>query len=217
MKCLNSFYLKIIALILMTIDHIGFIFDLPITYRIIGRLSFPLFAFLIYQGYQYTRSRKRYFLRLFIFGVSLELGLWLISLFMPVPLGTRNIFLTLSFGVLGLAMMDTKFNPLLKIVSIGYLLYISTLYQFDYSWYGILFILSFKFYPRYFYISIFIQIGLAYLQTLTGDWTLQYYAILSWLFIACYNHQKGYSLKYLFYVYYPLHLAILFLIAEFLI
>lgn len=64
---LNNFYLKIIAIILMLIDHIGMIlYDKEefLYLRIIGRASFPIFAFLVSEGYKYTTNINKYFVRL---------------------------------------------------------------------------------------------------------------------------------------------------------
>ena len=91
---MNTFYLKLLAVVLMVVDHIGFFLYPQYTIlRIIGRLSFPLFGFLIANGYKYTRDKKKYFLRLFIFANIIQTP----SLFMTIPV---NIFYTLSFGII---------------------------------------------------------------------------------------------------------------------
>jgi len=215
MKRLNSFYLKLFALLFMTIDHIGIIFGLSHLFRIIGRLSFPLFAFLLYQGYQHTKNRRSYFLRLFSFGFIIEIVLYGIRQFVFVPLMPINIFILLSLGVLSLAILDTFWNELTKIALITYLVYITIVLNVDYSWYGIIYILSFKFYPKYYYISFLIQVILAYLTLYFYNTDIQYYALFSWIFIYLYNHKRGYPIKYLFYLYYPLHLIVLYLILLF--
>jgi TraX protein len=217
-QILNSFHLKLAAILFMTIDHIGYIFQLTQAYRIIGRLAFPLFAFMIYQGFRYTRNRLKYASRLLIFGILIELGLVLIGLFMPIPLTTRNIFLLLGFGVLGLMILETnRMHYMIKTVLIAYLAYLATVFQFDYDWYGFLLILSFIFYPKYSTISFLIQIILTYLMIYFGGMDIQYYALFAWGFILLYNGKKGYPLnKYIFYWYYPLHLGILYLLAEYL-
>ena len=68
---LSTFALKIIAITSMLIDHIGSVLlpDYNIL-RIIGRLSFPIFAFLVVEGYFHTRDVKKYLQRLFVFGVN---------------------------------------------------------------------------------------------------------------------------------------------------
>ena len=62
MKILNRNVLKIIALITMLIDHIGLVFFPGIEiFRIIGRISFPIFAFMIAEGCEHTENKKKYF------------------------------------------------------------------------------------------------------------------------------------------------------------
>lgn len=59
---MSTFQLKLLAVVLMVIDHIGyFLMPSNLILRIIGRLSFPLFAFLIVKGYKYTSNSKRFF------------------------------------------------------------------------------------------------------------------------------------------------------------
>ena len=57
-KCLSNFDLKLIAIITMTIDHIGIVFGTSFynLLRAVGRLSFPIFAFLLTEGYVHTKS-----------------------------------------------------------------------------------------------------------------------------------------------------------------
>lgn len=66
--------LKFIALLLMTIDHIGvFLPDMPIVLRWIGRLSAPIFVYCVVQGFAHTKSRQKYMLRLYLAGILMEL------------------------------------------------------------------------------------------------------------------------------------------------
>ena len=66
----QSDWLKIIAILLMIIDHIGVVFfpEQPV-WRIIGRLAFPLFAYQLAVGFQYTRDRQRQLTYLMIFAM----------------------------------------------------------------------------------------------------------------------------------------------------
>ena len=76
---LSSFWLKVIALLTMTIDHIGFMlqgFDIqPVgdIFRVIGRLALPLFCFMIAEGVIHTKNFKKYALRLGIMASAVSL------------------------------------------------------------------------------------------------------------------------------------------------
>ena len=110
-KPMTGFHLKLIALTTMFIDHIGAVFFPQVTLlRVIGRISFPLYAFLIAEGCRYTRNRGRYALGLGAFALIselpydlalhpefLEYGLWGQNF-----LFQTNIFYTMFFAVAGL-------------------------------------------------------------------------------------------------------------------
>ena len=80
-KVLNGFYLKIMAIIFMTLDHIGFFMAtyaklvvLSDVFRIIGRLAFPLFIFLLVEGIIHTKNTLRYFIRLGALALAFLIG-----------------------------------------------------------------------------------------------------------------------------------------------
>ena len=56
---MSALILKIIAMITMTIDHIGEVFSMPSTYRMIGRFAFPLYALMVIDGYRHIRHDSR--------------------------------------------------------------------------------------------------------------------------------------------------------------
>ena len=67
---MSSFILKMIAIVSMFIDHLGYaIFSKFSYFNYIGRLAFPIFAFQISEGYTHTKNLKRYFFRLFLFAL----------------------------------------------------------------------------------------------------------------------------------------------------
>jgi hypothetical protein len=214
MKLLSNYHIKLLAVTLMTIDHIACIFQLPEIYRIIGRVAFPLFAFLIYQGFLHTTNLKKYFLRLFLFGVGIELLILLANLFMPLPKLYVNIFLTLAWGLLGLILLDTTLHSMVKLSLVLLLAYIARVLNFDYSWYGVLYIVSFYFLTYKPVITFIIQLAINCLIYTASPYSIQHFSLLSWLIILLYNGESGGKTKwkYVFYLYYPLHLAILYLI-----
>ena len=80
-KIFSGFIIKIIAIIAMTFDHIGYFLetlpDVPVfepLFRVIGRLSFPLFIFLLVEGIRYTKNTAKYFLRLSLLALAFFVG-----------------------------------------------------------------------------------------------------------------------------------------------
>ena len=97
---MSSFVLKIIAVITMFIDHLGYTIFGKFSYlNYIGRISFPVFAFQISEGYIHTKNLKKYFLRLFLFAVISQIPF---MLFHSIISDTfyLNIFFTLLLGLL---------------------------------------------------------------------------------------------------------------------
>ena len=73
LKFINNSNLKLIAALLMVIDHVGAVFFPTIhILRYLGRLSFPIFAFCISEGFYYTKSKTKYLLKLLIFAIISE-------------------------------------------------------------------------------------------------------------------------------------------------
>lgn len=102
-KGLTGFTLKIIALVCMLIDHIQYFFEftgaIPIWFGWIGRLAGPLFLFTVVEGFAHTRSRKKYFLR--VWGMSVAMGAVNYALMLIRPRGDgftpqNNIFATFA-------------------------------------------------------------------------------------------------------------------------
>ncbi len=134
-RVLSSFWLKIIALACMSIDHIGVQLggyflpsDDPIYLmcRIIGRLALPLFAFMIFQGVIHTSNFKKYILRLSIMALMITIaliGLKYIPLFKGSGLAEQgNIFLDLTLGAIGIYCLKNErwYIKLLSILPIAY-------------------------------------------------------------------------------------------------
>ena len=75
---LDGFQLKLIALVIMTIDHIYYfgcsLTDMPEIMTLIGRIAAPIFVFFVTEGFVHTHSRGRYLLRLYIGGVLMQIG-----------------------------------------------------------------------------------------------------------------------------------------------
>ena len=99
---LSGSWLKMIAMLSMTIDHMAYYYGIENPYlyelmRTIGRIAFPTFAFLLAEGFVHTKNRQKYMLSLFIFALLSEIPWFLLN-----HDGSHNVLFTLLAGVLGL-------------------------------------------------------------------------------------------------------------------
>lgn len=104
---LDGFQLKLLALIIMTIDHIHYfgstLTDMPQIMTLIGRIAAPIFVYFVAQGFAHTHSRGKYLLRLYIGGVLMQIGNLLVNLYLPLKGGAmviNGIFTTMAVIVI---------------------------------------------------------------------------------------------------------------------
>lgn len=211
---MNVFYIKLIAIITMVIDHTGHIL-LPHIWllREIGRIAFPLFAFLIANGAIHTKDISKYLFRLGLLAVISE------PFFsMMVPLGGTNIFFTLFLAltpiyVFKITSKDIKvFLFVIAVIIASYLAY---LINSDYSYIGVLFIISLYLVINYKILASLCVV--VFMFWLYGNTFLFYYSLISLIPILLYNGKLGFNNKYLqygFYFFYPIHIFILILLRE---
>jgi hypothetical protein len=208
---MSTLVLKIIALIAMTIDHTGKVLltnsDLC---NIIGRVSFPIFAFLLVEGYHRTKSVKKYLLRLFVVAVISEFAFY--NLF-----GGLNTIFTLIVGLLCIIVYDKEEDKAICFTVILTIAVLAILFALDYGAFGILSILLFHIYRKnklkrslFFIILVLIHYSIFILSTNDFNYLYPMYMSIASLFlINRYEDKKCPKLKYFFYIYYPLHLYIL--------
>ncbi|MDW3196065.1 MAG: TraX family protein [Cytophagales bacterium] len=103
---LNTDFLKLIGIITMVIDHFGKVFyEDNIWFQLIGRITFPIFAYCLVIGFLRTKDLSRYFLRLFTFSViSQPIYTWLFG----YPWSDLNIFFTLILGLFSIHGIRSK-------------------------------------------------------------------------------------------------------------
>lgn len=239
-KSLTGFHLKMIAVISMLIDHTaatvvermmqypdGFwanmnLYWLYETMRCIGRLAFPIYCFLLVEGYRHTHNVKKYALRLGVFALISEVPFDLAFQHAIVDFSYNNVFFTLLFGLVGLAGMDwiedftlkknaknaRLYSALMSIGWIALLCALSMLCRVDYYIVGILVILILhKYYER-----PVLGFGWAVvILALCCGWN-ELWALSMILPIAMYNGERGKQVRYFFYGFYPGHLAVLDLV-----
>lgn len=209
MKQINTFTLKVIAIVSMVIDHVGHIFFPEVMiFRIIGRLSFPIFAYVLAEGFIYTKDVKKYLLRLGIFALLSEIPYDLAIMGSVLEFTHQNVFFTLFFGVLMLWIITKTKNIFWQYGIVVAMLLLCKFLNTDYSDIGILMIFIFSIF-RERKIEKLLIVGLIFIA-LTGG--IQLYAILALPLIALHNREQGPKMKAFFYLFYPAHLLILYLV-----
>lgn len=217
---MSSFILKIIAVISMVFDHLGYVVFNKFSFmNYIGRLAFPIFAFSITEGYVHTKNLKRYFSRLLIFAFISQIPYMLfISNF--TTRFTLNILFTLSLGLLAITIYDKSKNKFLGLLFTGICGILAKLLHFDYGWFGIAIIFIFYIFKNkktYMNLAFGITTFINYFYTFITTNRIEYlfiilFCILSLIPINLYNEKKGKNIKYFLYIFYPLHLIILYLL-----
>ena len=211
--------LKLIALITMTIDHVGaHLLPQILWLRIIGRLAFPIYAYMIAEGCQHTRNILRYLGSVAGMAALCQVVLYLFN-------GSLHMYILVTFSLSILIIMllqlaqKSAFWGLLAVVAIGAGYYVTELlpgklpsdFRIDYDFLGVM-------------LPVMIWVGKNKWQSLgmcafglllmgMGN-QIQMYAVLALIPLALYNEQRGrLNLKGFFYWYYPIHLVVIYGVA----
>jgi len=219
-RLLSSSGLKIIAVVTMAVDHIGFLFfPDEILWRIVGRISFPLFAFLIAEGYRHTRDREAYAFRLGILALVSQVPFMLMLDAAGIEPAALNIFFTLLAGLISIALID-RLPAAQAVPCVLVLMVAAELLGFDYGAYGVLMILASSLFIRRRGLGAAVLAGLSIVRAVFFGFvslSLQLFAPLALPFLFAYDGTKGRALpRSLFYAFYPAHMLILWLIWIFL-
>lgn len=248
--------IKLLALVFMLADHIGeFLPGMPIFLRYIGRLSAPLFLFCAVWGFSYTRSRKKYMLRLYICGIAMALADMCCSvLAQHSPSGelTNNIFTSILAVVLTVHLTEetakgsrrAKLLLMLYILSQPFSSFVCLAVSDSGSavtliaaltvnvlscegglWYVLMGIamyyvkedrlrlsLTFAAFSALMFVSALSACNFVAADLMEQGY--QWLMILALPFMLSYNGKKGFGLKYLFYVFYPVHIIALYMLGS---
>ena len=210
---MSAFSLKMIAAAAMLIDHIGVIFfpEYKIL-RIIGRISFPLFAYFIAEGFHYTKNRLKYFARIFVLGLICQ------AVYFAAE---REMFfgalITFSFSIAIMSCTEqikarTNRTAAIAVTAAVILcIYIFTEnFDVDYGFFGVLLPVLINIVAERKEKAVMMSIGLCAICMSFGNW-VQPWSFLAVPLVLLYNGSRGkYKMKYFFYVFYPLHLAVLY-------
>ncbi len=222
-KILSGSSLKLLAAVTMLFDHIAFVFREPTStvilslpgrslslytlMRFAGRLAFPIFCFLLVEGFLHTRDRRKYALRLLVFAFLSEIP-WNLEHSGTLFYASQNVFFTLLLGYLGIWAYDMfRTTRWKQILSLTVLFASSVLLDADYGASGYGFILAMYFLRKD-----------ALAQAIVGSCFLSttWKAGLAFIPINLYNGRRGFirgkAAAYAFYAFYPVHIFILYLI-----
>lgn len=206
---INSFQLKLIAVITMIIDHVGlFFFPEHILFRIIGRISFPIFAFLIVEGFYHTRDIWKYMIRLGIFAVLSEIPFDLLTTGKVFDLRHQNVFFTLLIGVVLMYVYEKQYSTFSKVSTVFLIMLAGDIFRTDYGSWGVLMIFCFFIFRERMAAKL---ISVAVINIVVFGY-IQAFAVMALLPIYFYNGEKGRGYKYFFYLVYPVHLWIIWII-----
>lgn len=245
-KCIDGSTLKLIAVITMLIDHLaaGVLlrylqtdwtdtgYELYSLMRGIGRIAFPIFCFLLTEGFMHTKSRGRYALRMGVFALISEVPFDLLFRGRILETGYQNVFFTLLIGVCTMTVIDaigqrqkghteqqaageTPGRPgaagvpaaafaAAQIAAAVCGMALAQALRTDYAARGVMCMLVFY---------VFRKNRAA--QIIAGSLAFVWWeppALLAFCPIALYNGKRGRNIKYFFYLFYPVHLLLLYLL-----
>ncbi len=234
LKCVSADMLKILAMVCMVLDHLwATIVPDNQWMNMVGRLTFPLFAFLIAEGYTHTSNFKKYALRLLIFGVISEIPFNFImsgSWFFPFH---QNVMFTMLLGLLCIRAIDKfkenrtfKRGLLSALIVVGCLL-LSIIGFVDYGLIGVLTIIVFYVFRhfKFAWACQFVALSLMYIVFFKGQsiiiplgnyeyfFPIQGFGVLALIPIWLYNGKRYIRNKiwqYSVYAFYPLHMALIY-------
>lgn len=215
---LNGAQLKYIAMFSMLLDHVnkailypnldhGLLMILSDVFEILGRIAYPIFLYLLVEGFFQTKSRIRYLCNLFIFAFISEIPFDLFSTQTFYEPNTNNILFTFALVLITIGSIDFIKNKLSKVVwypvsfvVVVMMCVISMIAGLDYEYHAILggyfFYIFHKVHP--------VSIPFAFASMYKEPW-----ALLGFAFTLTYNGERGKQHKWLNYLFYPAHLLIL--------
>lgn len=222
-QILSGSVLKLIAVITMLIDHTASTFlsanriplftfwghtvSLYLLMRWIGRMAFPIYAFLLVEGFLHTRNRLKYGVNLLLFAVLSEIP-WNLLHSGKLLYANQNVFFTLFLGYVGLWVVERyQKRWYMQIPLVVLLLFVTYLCRVDYECKGVACIILLYLFRDHKLLQAISCVGVLVNRQIT--W-------VAFIPINLYNGERGFikgkALKYAFYAFYPVHILILYLL-----
>lgn len=232
---LSGNMLKYIAALSMLLDHIGVIFfPSEMTFRILGRLALPIFAYMIAEGCRYTRNKLRYFLYVFGLAAACQLVYFIYD-------GDTYMCILVTFSLSILMIYALQFFkkclfdrncPVLKTILAGVIFFamvggtyaLNKFLTIDYGFWGCMLPVfaallhptdnapvALKAIDHPWVHALMLGVGIVMMVLLgTSVMSVQIYALLALPLLLLYSGKRGkHKMKYFFYIFYPTHLVAL--------
>lgn len=227
--------LKYIAITAMLIDHIAWAFvsdnsTLGQIMHTIGRLTAPIMCYLIAEGYHHTKNIKKYLLRMGIFAVISAFAFTFNHTGSPFKFYYLGVIYTLFLGLVSLIVWDSELHKHIKIILTILICLLSVIG--DWQVFGVLFVLAFgrnygniKKQIMYFCVVVVSMMTIIIIGEIFANhqWYFQLYnfaLLLAIPLILSYNGKRGAGgafNKWVFYIFYPLHLVVIGIIKFYII
>jgi hypothetical protein len=220
--------LKMIAMVLMFLDHYAAVFLPPdsmarMLLRLVGRIVAPVICFFIAEGYYYTSNKRKYILRLFVLALVSHIPFNITFGHSFSPFEATSVIWALVLGLFALTVWKSDFDIVLKLAVV--MACCALAWTANWNFVAVLWILVFGMFHGNFkrQILAFCAVGLVFHLALVyhrfgfSNW-YQLGIFLSIPMLAMYNGKLGKKSKimaYSFYVFYPAHLLLLHLIDRF--
>ncbi|MBQ9729878.1 MAG: hypothetical protein IJV80_03600 [Clostridia bacterium] len=238
LRFLSGNTLKIIAAVSMFLDHLGYVFFPRVAWlRAVGRLAFPLFAFLLAEGCRYTKNKTKHFALLFVLGTVCQVVFYLFTkqsymgILLSFSLSTLCIYAVLGVqkSIAEKNGKHTALYSLALVCSVAAAWAFCYFFEVDYGFWGCMFpvfcsLIDFRSFPameKRVLLEHFLRVAMAAIALVLVNLScaenlaflspaLQWYSLFTIPLLLLYNGKKGKgNLKYFFYIFYPAHLAAL--------
>ncbi len=273
-KCISGSFLKICAIVIMLIDHLAAGLVLPsiisgdmydflsrfgidvtldleiqiyVFLRGVGRQAFPIFCYLLVEGFMHTHSKARYSITLAAFAliseIPFDLGLITYKAYDTLNLNTiyaeyetqiwesQNVYFTLALGVIAMWAADSILKKLkginivlayaASIIPFGLAAWLAYYMKTDYDACGIAVIaILYYFHSICILATLLAYIFLTFTMSTPINGGMEEWSLPAFMIINLYNGQRGFikkNFKYFFYIFYPAHLLLIFFLRYFLL
>ena len=219
---MTIFILKIVACLTMILDHIKYAIPELNNFVTIyfGRIAFPLFAFLLTEGYVHTSNLKKYYKRLIVFAIISQIPFMLFRTLVG-DWKYLNIMFTLLLGLITITAYDKIEKKYISIPICILVIALGEILRVDYGWFGVILI-----FLLYLFKEKKILLTISYILLITIYYIIRgfdvfyikhllyiIFTIVPLILIYLYNGKKGRSIKYFYYLFYPVHMLIFYIIS----